>query len=170
MPKLKTHFRWNEGAEKKKTDALVASIRGEKPELASIGAEGIVPEKLKSGDEVIVVLERVYVRDNKEWVWGNAEMNISFQVATKNFAKDLTIGTFTDIKSDTELIENPIVLLPATKLEDHLNIAVTAIELDTANGIYSKIPNIMKSIYTLSEYVPIPGFSAGVKSAGEVMA
>ena len=33
----------------------MASIRGEKPELASIGAEGIVPEKLKSGDEVIVV-------------------------------------------------------------------------------------------------------------------
>jgi hypothetical protein len=149
---------------------LIASIRRNETELASIGAQGIVPEKLKSGEEVIVVLERVFVRDNNEWIWGDAEINISFQVATKNFAKEITIGTFTGIKPNSELIENPIVLLPATKLEDYLNIGVTAIELDRVNGVYSKIPDIMKSVNTLAGYVPAPGFSAGVRSAGDIVA
>ena len=70
MPKVETEFSWEVGKNK-----LIAG------------------EKLKAGDEILVVLEGVHIRDNKEW--GSAEINVSLQVTTRNYTKDITIGTYT---------------------------------------------------------------------------
>ena len=145
MPKVETEFSWEVGKNK-----LIAG------------------EKLKAGDEILVVLEGVHIRDNKEW--GSAEINVSLQVATKSGVKDMTLGTFTGIQDDDNLISNPIVLLPSTMIEDYLNIAVNAIELDRAEGLFAKIPQIMEYIKKLSENVPIPGIPAAVNTASEVVA
>jgi hypothetical protein len=156
MPKIETQFHW----EPKGQTIAAERLRAE---------EEIVWEQLKAGDEIIVILEGFYIRDNKEWV-GEAEVNIALQVATKNFTKDVTIGTFTNVKKRDELIKAPIVLLPPTKLEDILNIAVTAIELDTANGVFTKIPQIMEYVKKISEHVPIPAVPTAVKAVSEIVA
>jgi hypothetical protein len=157
MPKIETKFRW--GVEKldKAGDELALKMLDE-----------TVGEKLKAGDEILVILEGFHIRDNKDW--GSAEINVSLQVATKNYTKDITIGTYTGIKDNDELISNAIVLLPSTKIEDHLNIAVNAIELDRAEGVFSKVPQIMEYIKKLSEQVPIPAVPAAAKTASEVVA
>lgn len=153
MPKIETQFHW----EPKKSIALAKLKKGVQ-----------IVENLKAGDEIIIVLDGVHIRDNKEW--GAAEINISLQVSTKSFTKDVTIGTYTGIEDDDELISEPIVLLPSTRIEDHLNVAVTAIELDRAEGIFSKVPEMMKAIKTISEHIPVPGVPAAVKTASEIVA
>lgn len=143
MPRIETEFRWEDKA-------------------LSAG------NKVRAGDEILVILEGFHIRDNKEW--GSAEINVSLQVATKNSTKDITIGTFTGVKDNDQLVGNPIVLLPSTKIEDHLNISVDAMELDTAEGIFVKVPQIMEHIKKISEHVPIPGVPTVVKSASEIVA
>lgn len=157
MPKVETKFHWGVEKRDKAGDELALEMLDE-----------TVGKKLKVGDEILVILEGFHIRDNKEW--GSAEINVSLQVATKNYTKDITIGTYTDIKDNDELITNAIVLLPSTKIEDHLNIAVNAIELDRAEGVFSKVPQIMEYIKKLSEQVPIPAVPAAVKTASEVVA
>ena len=43
-------------------------------------------------------------------------------------------------------MSNAIVLLPS-KIEDHLNVGVTAIELDGVEGCFRKFPNLTENFY-----------------------
>ena len=82
MPKIETEFRWGVEKQDKAGDELALKMLDE-----------TVGKKLKAGDEILVVLEGVHIRDNKEW--GSAEINVSLQVTTRNYTKDITIGTYT---------------------------------------------------------------------------
>jgi hypothetical protein len=122
----------------------------------------------KNGELMLILLEQFYIRDNKEWL-GSSKINISFQFATKDVVVDKSVGTFTGIKDNMSLPVRDIVVLPLTKIEDYLTIALNAMELDRAEGIMAKMPAILEYTKGVFGKIPLPGVSTLTNTAADAV-
>ena len=125
-------------------------------------------EPVRNGESILILLEKFYIRDNKEWL-GSAKINVSFQFSTKDVIIDKSIGTFTGIKDHMLLPIREVVILPLTKIEDYLTISLNVMELDRAEGIISKIPTILEYTKNIFSKVPLPGVPAIANTAADAV-
>ena len=102
----------------------------------------IKDEPIKKGDTIIILLEKIHIGDNKEWRTAS-KINVSFKFLTQKQEVDKSIGTFTDVQDRQDLSIENLVILPPTKMENYLTVTVNVMELDTAEGLLSKMPNIL---------------------------
>jgi hypothetical protein len=117
-------------------------------------------EDVTNDSEILVLLKEFKIGDNHEpWIKGDAEVSVTFQISTGTQERQITVskilGTFSGIKKDSTLPPRDVVLLPRTKVQDHLTITVDAIELDEPE--YSRISKLLELLNNVIQKVPIPG-------------
>ena len=125
------------------------------PVLQTIPIEGVTNDS-----EILVFLKEFRIGDNHEpWIKGNAEVSVTFQISTGTQGHQVSVskvlGTFKGIKKNSLLHPIDVVLLPRTKVQDHLSITVDAVELDQPE--YSRISKLLELINNVIQKVPIPG-------------
>jgi hypothetical protein len=116
-----------------------------------------------NGNEIYVLLKEFKIGDNhKPWIKADAEVSVTFQISTGTLARQVSIskvlGTFKGIKKNSLLHPSDVVLLPQTKVQDHLSITIDAIEFDQYE--YSRISKLLELINNVVQKVPIPGLDS----------
>jgi hypothetical protein len=117
-------------------------------------------EDVTNDNEILVLLKEFKIGDNHEpWIKGDAEVSVTFQISTGTQERQISVskvlGTFIRVKKNSTLPPTDLVLLPRTKVQDHLSITVDAIELDQPE--YSRISKLLELINNVIQKVPIPG-------------
>jgi hypothetical protein len=110
--------------------------------------------------EILVLLKEFKIGDNHEpWIKGDAEVSVTFQISTGTQERQVSVskvlGTFKEVKKNSLLPPTDVLLLPRTKVQDHLSITVDAVELDQPE--YSRISKLLELINNVIQKVPIPG-------------
>lgn len=99
---------------------------------------------------------------HEPWIKGDAEVSVTFQMSTGTQARQVNtskvLGTFKGIKKNSLLHPTGVLLLPQIKVQDHLSIAIDAIELDQHE--YFRISKPLKLINNAIQKVPIPGLDS----------
>jgi hypothetical protein len=113
--------------------------------------------------EILVLLKEFKIGDNHEpWIKGDAEVSVTFQISTGTQAHEVSIskilGTFKGIKENSRLPPSDVLLLPRTKVQDHLSITIDAIELDQQE--YSRTSKLLELINNVIQKVPVPGLDS----------
>jgi hypothetical protein len=128
----------------------------------------ITIEDVTNESEILVFLKEFKIGDNHEpWIKGNAEVSVTFQISTGTQERQVSVskilGTFKEVRKNSLLHPTDILLLPRTKVQDHLSITIDAVELDQPE--YSRISKLIELINNVIQKVPIPG----VDSAASVI-
>lgn len=123
-------------------------------------SEKIPIEPVRSESEIMVLLKEVRIGDNHEpWIKRDAEVSVTFQISTGTQERQVSVskvlGTFIEVKKNSPLHPTDVVLLPRTKVHDHLSVTVDAIELDQLE--YSRISKLLEIISNVIQKVPMPG-------------
>jgi hypothetical protein len=117
-------------------------------------------EDVTNDSEILVLLKEFKIGDNHEpWIKGDAEVSVTFQISTGTQERQVSVskvlGTFKEVKKNSLLPPTDVLLLPRTKVQDHLSITVDAVELDQPE--YSRISKLLELINNVIQKVPIPG-------------
>jgi hypothetical protein len=117
--------------------------------------------------EILVLLKEFKIGDNHEpWIKGDAEVSVTFQISTGAQDRPVIIskvlGTFKGIKKNSLLRPTDVLLLPRTKVQDHLSMTIDAIELDRHE--YSRISKLIELISNVVQKVPIPGLDSAAST------
>lgn len=120
-------------------------------------------EDVTNDSEILVLLKEFKIGDNHEpWIKGDAEVSVTFQISTGTQERQVTVskvlGTFREVKKNSILPPTDVLLLPRTKVQDHLSINVDAVELDEPE--YARISKLLELINNVVQKVPIPGIGS----------
>jgi hypothetical protein len=120
-------------------------------------------EDVTNDSEILVLLKEFKIGDNHEaWIKGDAEVSVTFQISTGTQERQVTVskvlGTFREVKKNSIMPPIDVLLLPRTKVQDHLSITIDAVELDEPE--YSRISKLLELINNVIQKVPIPGIGS----------